>query len=387
MKYKIKIQDIANFFYIIFLICLISKNFISYIFVDSYSMYNTIILLFGFICVFMKIILSKYTKQELKKCLIITLIGVFLFFICRNNFILYLILLIVGSKKFSFRTTAKVYVITYIVYMIIICVLYYLGVLENVVTIKSSGSLAFSLGYPNPNTLFLNSFILVELLYYLYDFKSVFSYSLSIGFMYLIYTVSGCRTGFFCFLILIVLSLIAKTNIFGKRIFKYLLFIFLTLLPTVIVLMCLMYDDSNTFFKIVNGFMSQRLSLANLYFKTFDISLFGAVIDGFDRHLPLDILYMDLLIQSGGIVFFVIWITVSNSLIYLALKNNRRREVILLTVLIFYSITEKSMLQAGTNFCIIFSSIFLFKQNIFFFLKNGGEKIQNFVSSNESVNY
>lgn len=151
----------------------------------------------------------------------------------------------------------------------------YIGLLPDVILLKSSGDLAHSLGFSHPNSLgavYLSIILDIVLWYYVSGKKSSMLFCVFLCFLtYVFYQISFSRTAMFLALLAIICLIFKNklTNIKINKRISVLAFFIVIFLGT---FLSYLYDDENELFIWLNEIFSNRLFYANSYFSYYGLS-------------------------------------------------------------------------------------------------------------------
>lgn len=348
----------------LFLIFIYLNTFCKGIGLGNDSKIYLILILFGLVILFYKIITESYTKRQIAFVGSLVLIGVLNLAIASKITLLLTGICIAGMKKVDsermFRGIYQIRLVTFIAMV----VLSLSGIIENnMLTMWRNGVLnvRYDFGYGHPNTAHINFFILVSLYIYLNHHKMNFVHYAIVGVLNLVvyhYTVS--RTGLFVTTLLLLFAVFSRIHsrsirTFLCRIPKY------AYAATAVLSFGLSYlYDKIDFVKGLDRIFNGRLSYGNYYLNNFGLSLWGNNLIG-DNGI-LDNGYLVTYIQCGLCGFLSVSI-----MFFLIAKFIERTEdiskAVLVSVYAVYFISEGFLPNIFMNIPLLYFGLVLFPEN------------------------
>lgn len=294
-------------------------------------------------------------KMTLKR-FVIKIAFLFFFFLVElrimNMEFLCTVMFILNADKIDFKRLLKKDYINKLVWLFIIIVLCWLGIVDNIGGVYYDGSYKMSLGFQHPNT--LAAFVVAIVLEWYCTVEKMRFYHIAVGLFSLtcIYFITVSKTS--CYIFFVILCLFALTKIFPNLASIRLKNLVGAILPTF--LMCLsveltkLYMSGSEIGRQLNRMLSGRLNLQALYWNRFDVTLFGADISWKDY--VLDSAYIRCLLQYG--LIFSIFLCVSyGMMLYILLKQNRFKLAFLVLFFVIYGFSETSMMRFPINITLI----------------------------------
>ena len=286
---------------------------------------------------------KKMSKHQLLKCLFFLLISSYFVIVNKDvNFLISFLLALVCYTKDE-NQFIKVFFISSLILYISTIVLGSLNVLESHNLYRFTDDevkIRYSLGFIHPNTVFLFFLPIAFAGYYLYGEKLTYKIILLIS-SFILYILSGSRTGFIIVLLLLVLNIIIqKKNVLKfKKILPY-LFIAFTVLS---IFIGIKYgNDTNN---VITKALSNRPYFWNLYIENnLMFSLIGnQEIEGYF----IDNFYI-LLLVGYGIIGYLIYMY----LYYKSLKIMKPNKKIIIIIFLFliYGLFESNTIIASIQF-------------------------------------
>ena len=347
---------------VFFLIFLYLNVFCKGIGLDNNNNIYFILLIFGSICLLIKIISDKYTKKEVGKIAIFLLIGLFSFIFTRKVTLLITCICLSGMKNIMtdkiFKGMLNIRLLTF--FSIILLSL--LNIIDNLsIAMWRNGTLdvRYSLGFGHPNSLHLALFILISLyLYCKYEKIKFIEYIFLLALNLFIYKYSGSRTGFILSILLIVLTLLSE----NKKIKSILLKLPIPLLLSIVIFSfstALLYNKIGLINKL-NDILNGRIAYSNYYLTHYGLSLFGKNILN-DKNALFDNGYIFLYIQYGIIgVLLILYILLA--VCKKIKRDNDIKKNVLVIVYVIYGFTESFTPNIFMNIILLFYSDILFKE-------------------------
>lgn len=213
------------------------------------------------------------------------------------------------------------------------------------------------------NLLYVSFAAVVSLYVLIYRFKISWFVLFSIFFLNeFMYSFVGSRTGYACVLLLIVSILFFKIKrVQNSIVVKYLVITS----PIICTLFCFLtawnygkYD----FLEILNMMLQGRVYLSNAFLDKYGVSVLGQHIAEGEiqgEFWCLDSAYMDMII-SEGLVFTVLWLVITCTVIKFMYERKRFVEVSILIMYTVYGISETFLPN-----CFLNISIFLYGEYIY----------------------
>lgn len=321
-----------------------------------------VLIVFGFIFLFLKILNEKYNKKELCVSLLFIVIGLLCYVFTRKITLLLTCVCIAGMKNIDLDKTFKEMLYLRSGSFICVIILAMIGIIENSsVSMWRNGhmDIRYTLGFSHPNSLHLALFIIVSLfIYNNYEKMNFFKYFFVLVVNVFIYTYSGSRTGFFMINMLIIICCFSKNKNFKKlllRMPKY-IFIFVVFFSFVTAFLYGKYDVLNKLNIIFNG----RIAYSNYYLTNYKLSLFGRNIIN-DRNALFDNGYIYCYVQYGVIGSILLSYVLLKICKSIEKEQSSKRAIIVIAFLI-YCFTESIMPNVFMNIILLFFAPILFEK-------------------------
>ncbi len=300
-----------------------------------------------------------------KKDFLIIFFGIILYFFLKDGNILMMIILSILLKNNNINKSIRYLVKVYIIIFIGIICSHLLGLTENIDlnTLRyqeDSGEFLkrYSLGFINPNTLYLNFLpiysVYIFFFYEKWKLRNTFLMIISSG---MIYFITKSRTVFLA--ILLTLFLINIKNFFIRKFFSN-IFLYLTLFT----LLCGKYLVTNNFLVRIT---SNRIELWS-HFSNFDnIGLFSKEIKNYSEIVNYELSSHNLflyILNRYGIVFYCIVMLIYFFIIKKSLHVKKDKWIIVIFLNLVVGIFEDGVLLFPINILSIYFYNFLLDDNI-----------------------
>lgn len=286
-----------------------------------------------------------------------------------NTLIFTVWLLILCSRITDFRKFAKFIIFLMTVLVVPVMLMSAEGFIDDKLFFRDGGDIIVrhSLGFINPNTMSTFLFQLLASIIYVRWKNFGWKENLLIAvFFGVTYFVCNCRTVSLIILMLFVFVNLCQLNFkdIKLRLMEFFSYGSLILCPVLSFVLGYMYLNSSAFVACLNFELNHRIRNLAFCLHYYDISLFGnAMVKLSDFHI-LDNAYGFLLIQYG-IIVFLSYIILYFFLIKRSLQAKMLPLVILLTVYLYYGLSEQVIFFPVCNFTILALSGFLHNGRIF----------------------
>lgn len=303
------------------------------------------------------------------------------------NLILVMIAFILAAKNVSFDDIVKTYfnVNFWLLVIVIACSL--LGVINNLSFVAQGRGTRYALGVIYPTDFAARILYLMLADAYL-NFRNLNTTR------YLVYVlialackqVTDARLNFYCMLLLIIVSAIAKVAEQNYQLQQhdwtnsivYTYWTFTPILSAIAIFGTYFYDPTNNIYSKIDGMLSGRLTFGSMALQRYSVNLFGTKIkehgygnnmklfhQGINSYFFIDSSYMRLLIIFG-LVALVVFIGIS---MFISIKNTLYGYYALPAILLivaFSSVVEQHFMELTYNpFLLAFiSTILLNRENI-----------------------
>ena len=354
-----KILDFINIFLVV-----------SYNYLRMLGMNNKIVLLIYILILavfaLLKIINIQFEKKELKKILILMGLIVFSSAVVGEVDLLIISMMAIAFLRNNSKDIIKNFLVSSVVWYVSILLLYLLGIIENNSAIRYGKDIVRnSLGFGHVNQVFLYLLPIQLCFYLLYSDKKKMINIITFGVATILYIFSNCRTGYFCTIIFIIIyniPILINNKIIDKVVrWVFIIFTILTILVTVL------YGSNGA--NKINQILSLRPYYLNKYINSG--KLINIIGGNFDKEIPLDNVYVYLLVEKGIIIYLAYLFIITYS--FKIFQKSKKYKLVTLIFLI-YGLFEGYIVLPAINFIMIIQ------------IKNiiSNEKEENFIEEEES---
>ena len=322
----------------------------------------------GVVLVLMHLMLAKdIKKKEILAMLVVTFVFMMSHYVSRYDFLVDLLILILGAYRVNFRNILKTYIAVWSVLLVVTIIGTMTGLAENLVyyqQVENGMRVRMALGICYPTDL---AAYVVFLMFAYATIRNKEITSLEIFIMiamaFIVFYITDARTDFVVMLLLDIMLFICKSfekyvnRIFQKKQIKYIIYFIPIFICALSWMFTLLYNEQNEFMvKLDNSFLSTRLSLGKQVIDNYSTSVFGKYIyekgfggstESFDGYTFLDCSYISIGMKYG-IVFLILVLFV---IIYLLKKFYYENELMLivLLLLLIQSMMEHHLIQYWYN--------------------------------------
>lgn len=338
-----KLNSMFNFI-IVFLL-------VSYNYLRMFGMNSKIVMAcyIVFLCTiaFYRITKIKLKRNEFMKISIFIVIALFSTVVVGELDILIITVMAITFLRYDTKSFLKKFLLSSIICYLTVLVLYILGFASNngLLRIENNDVIQRnSLGFSHVNQTFLYFMPILLSSYLLYSEKRAQLNVFVIIISSILYLFSRCRTGYFCTIIFLVIYNvpIILNNKFTKKILKWLFVIF----TVFSIFICNKYgtDGSNK--------INDILSLRPFYIKQYldNDKIINIKGGNFNKNMPLDNMYIYLLLEKGIIVYA--FYLVVYMLCYKYFSKYKKYKVIILVFLV-YGLFESYIVLPSVNFILL----------------------------------
>ena len=329
----------------------------------SADWFYKVVFALGIPCLLLSMTGEDYSLKEAGRMIIVAVLALWAFLQNGNRSLILACMAIYGSKNLNLRN-----IMTWALWILVACMalkifLSAVGLIPNkAVTLPKEGGKNYTIycyGYDTPNNLYFHLNMVMSLVIVLYGRKLRWMLILLITVvMYVSYRILMSRTGWICFLLLLILYFVFRLlNKWKHRVGEYFL-IALVFSPIILCLLnlgiILIYDAEIQWTEIMNVLFTGRISLANKAIRVFGLSLLGS--RGAEQ---LDMLYVSMLLNYG-VVLTVICIGSYAKTMWKLYKKGDGLIVIAMSVIAAYSFMEVNAINPMWNPMLLYLSISLF---------------------------
>ena len=324
-----------------------------YLWITTIGHHSTLLRETAVVLLFLKVLTTRYSKKEFVCIAVLLSLAFVNYKVSGNTRALYNFLMLSALKNVDLKKVFKVSLASVVFIVTLMAVLALTGVTGKVAVTAdfgrgaldsnfSSTETRYYMGYIHPNVWAQAMFAMMTLIVAVFFDKMDWKGILFIGLLnYGVYRLAVSRTCFLAGLAIVILLIWAK---YARRLFDFII-IRIGALAGVSALWAVIFtvkaDLKNSWewevidWKLFTG----RINQAQVYYREFGLSPFGANIpDKLDGYV-LDMGYMRMLLENGVIIFGLMYIAVIAVLIYAFLK--KRNDIVIITIVIcLYGIYE-----------------------------------------------
>ena len=315
------------------------------------------IILFG-----LKYLTTRYSKREILIVIISNFLGLLMYFYSHEMRLLWFSIVVCSSKDIDVKKIAKYSFITILLCVFVYLFLFFVGFIDETITIKGGHSLG--LGHPNGMHLYLTLLISI----YIYLNFDKFNYKTYLFFNIiniLVFLISQSRSGALTLFVILLYPLILSflKNVRFKRLFTLCFLTCIISLIVLVIVVSIFYNES-TFLDYINQLFTGRLSQAHFYFENYGITIFGQYLEYLnnpDAIAILDIGYMKLLINNG--IFSLVLFVLGYALVLIkAIRHTRYDIILLISTVLVHLLIENTMTYIFMNVSLLYFGCLLFQE-------------------------
>lgn len=305
-------------------------------------------------------------KKEIVAMAIVTFVFLMSHYVSGYDFLVDLLILILGAYRVDFEKILKTYMAVWLVLMAITIVGALTGAAENLVYHQGENGertrMALGICYPTDFAAYV-----AYMMFVFVCLRDKYITYIEIGAMAVlagvVYWITDARTDFMVMALLIVLVLFAKRkyNIIrlalkSRTIMKSIIFIPLAVSAVPWILTCL-YNQKNVLWQKIDAMLSSRLYLGNIAVNNYRLTFFGQYIQesGFggsldwpDNYFFIDCSYISIGLKYG-LVFLMLILILEIFIIVRALKKKQMFLVVVIYTIIIHSMMEHHYIQYWYN--------------------------------------
>lgn len=321
------------------------------------------ILLFAYMCLGIKIVLTKYTKKELILGGIVLILCLIAFLHNRNEYIPTNFLLVFSLKNINLRDLLKKAFVVACITVFSVAILSVLGIGGNMCETRNWGrgeETRYMFGFGEPNTMHMFAFRLM-VLFVLWKNKMKWYHIVSLLVLNILlfqFTVSrgGLIGGTILILGIITMNIL---NHFGWKGWYTPAAVILYVLSGCVIFYLVFGLQNSPVYNYLNEVLTGRLVLASGHAQEHPISLWGANFGD----IYIDCGWISMILKWGAILFALYQIGMVTTLV----KEMKRKQLLIPMIIIvigLYGICESSVIEKGVaGISLLFLSEALFKDN------------------------
>lgn len=276
----------------------------------------------GVVLVLLHLMMAKdISKKEIAAMLVVTFVFMMSHYVSGYDFLVDLLILILGAYRVNFRNILKTYIAVWSVLLEVAIVGAMTGAAENLVYLRGGTErprMALGICYPTD----LAAYVLVLMFAYACIREEYITY-IELGIMevlsLIVYWITEARTDAILMQLLIILEIIMKIFLYKKAYARYLkkirkiYYVFPVVLVEMIWILTVLYDQENSIWRFIdNKILSNRLLYGNKALENYGVSAFGQYVTekgfGGSTILPDDYCFIDSSFISIGIKYGMIFL-------------------------------------------------------------------------------
>ena len=321
----------------------------------------------GVVLVLLHLMMAKdISKKEIAAMLVVTFVFMMSHYVSGYDFLVDLLILILGAYRVNFRNILKTYIAVWSVLLVVTIIGAMTGLAENLVYYQGEGGervrMALGICYPTD----LAAYVVFLMFAYVCVRDEYITY-LEIGVMAVlagaVYYITDARTDFIIMVLLVILVFVHKkfANLFfeiiEKRITKIVLMLFPIIICIVAWTLTMLYQWDRSFMVNLDGKLSGRLAIGKQAIDNCGISLFGKYIfekgaggsvENDEMYFFIDSSYISMGIKYG-IVLLIFIVSAMILQIYIKYKEKKYIQIIIIIVLLTQSLMEHHLIQYWYN--------------------------------------
>ena len=279
-----------------------------------------------------------------------------------------------GARNIDLKKICRISVALTLTLLIFVIMSSLLGIIQNYHLLTSYGRSRYFLGFRY--ALYAPTFLLNVILLYVYDKQEKCKYveiALLFGFAYILFRFTNSRLTFGLSIVTLMLAVICKIrkdNFSNARKLVCLLIPSFLLCFAVSIWFAILYSPNIPWMKGLNTFLGNRLKHGQNSFLMYGVSLFGsgnielvgAGLDAYgnqstETYFYVDNLYIQVL-QRYGIIFMIIFLTLTTALMIQCYRKNENILVILLAIIAVHGLIDDLIMYLQMNtFWILFGPV------------------------------
>ena len=280
----------------------------------------------GVVLVLMHLMLAKdIKKKEILAMLVVTFVFMMSHYVSRYDFLVDLLILILGAYRVNFRNILKTYIAVWSVLLVVTIIGAMTGLAENLVYYQGEGGervrMALGICYPTDLAAYV-AFLMFTYVCVRYEYITYLEIGVMAVLAGAVYYITDARTDFIVMEMLVVVVLLAKKFkkrflvITEKKWIRNVCIIFPIAMCLFVWLISASFTfDNNTLIEL-DGKMSGRLSLGNLALNSYHPNAFGQYVyekgaggstEYSDFYFFIDSSYLSIGIKYGIVFLIMIW--------------------------------------------------------------------------------
>lgn len=327
----------------------------------------------GVVLVLLHLMMAKdISKKEIAAMLVVTFVFMMSHYVSGYDFLVDLLILILGAYRVNFRNILKTYIAVWSVLLVVTIVGAMTGAAENLVYYQGESGervrMALGICYPTD----LAAYVAFLMFAYVCVRDEYITY-LEIGVMAVlavaVYYITDARTDFIIMLMVTIVVMTVKVHIikFGEhRLLSKIIVYEPFILGALICLITYNYTAQNSSLEYIDtNVLSNRLMLGKQAFEEYGIRMFGQCVieNGYGGSLILtapyffiDSSYVSILVKYGAITIMVV-LTMNSICIYRMIHKEQVMMLVIVIIVSIQSVMEHHYIQYWYNpFILLFFS-------------------------------
>lgn len=333
-------KNLCSFLSVFFIVTYIYLKLHNIFNFKNLCIYIFFVVLFNFFVIIKKYLKKKWDFKKLKEVFIWGIITTFVTVIAKDVNFLFPYMIAINFLDDNYSDMIKYFAISSLIMYILTLLGCFFGFFDEIQYFRKD-KIRYSLGFYNPNSVFLNWIPVVLGMYYVIKNKYVYV-SISFILSTILFFLTDCRIGYGCVIIFLVYILLNNFKIVKRilscKIFKYLFIIFFILS----ILLALLYG--NNYDNFVNKLFSNRLVYWNYHIC--DVPFFSFFGNSMRDYLyTVDNTYLVIFKECGLFVFLIYFYIMLKSYELLSFD-----EKFIMIVFLIYGMFESNAMIGSINF-------------------------------------
>lgn len=315
-----------------------------------------------------KLLDTKYEFRELFSILLLSILGIFIFYNTNKAGGFLSIIALIGLKGVDIRKLLKLSFFIRLGAFLLLLFLTSFDIIQNMSITQYRGDstiIRYFMGFSHPNQFHL-SFIIILLLfiYIYYDRLGIIPICIFAALNVLVYFTSYSRTSTLIGFLALGMLIWFKSNLFPKV--KQVVCLGIIPFGFLISIIPPLIYDKISYLRTIDRLLQWRITFSKHYLDSYPLRLFGNNVNS--DPIVLDSGYVELIINYG-LIFTLLYIAAYMILIYRYVKMRRYNELLFIVCLSLYGITESFIPNLFINLSMIFMGELIF---------NSGKKVEGY---------
>ena len=338
----------------------------------------------GVVLVLMHLMLAKdIKKKEILAMLVVTFVFMMSHYVSRYDFLVDLLILILGAYRVNFRNILKTYIAVWSVLLVVTIIGAMTGLAENLVYYQGEGGervrMALGICYPTDLAAYV-AFLMFTYVCVRYEYITYLEIGVMAVLAGAVYYITDARTDFILMLLTVCSCFFIKKhyNFFSSflkhKVFKKIVILSYVIGCCLIWLLTIMFDPENDIWIKVDSILSGRLGFGHWALELYDFKLFGQYIveHGLGGHVQMDDKYFFIdssFISIGlkyGLVFLILIVVFGCYQTKIAIEKNDIFICMVIIMIALQGFTEHHLAQYWYNpFILMFFTNYLKNENTY----------------------